>query len=114
MMRFMATWIVSVALIFSHDIVVAQTNSNPTGSVYDTTGSNLTDQERVTSETYIHEGISQETKDAACNESKEMKDACAGRETHAWANWVPLIIKAYGMVVGMMPGEYSVEKTSSS
>ncbi|MEK6625076.1 MAG: hypothetical protein AABY86_08915, partial [Bdellovibrionota bacterium] len=85
-----------------------------TGSVYDTTGSNLTDQERVTSETYIHEGISQETKDAACNESKEMKDACAGRETHAWANWVPLIIKAYGMVVGMMPGEYSVEKTSSS
>ncbi|HAZ13989.1 MAG: hypothetical protein A2X86_17375 [Bdellovibrionales bacterium GWA2_49_15] len=129
----MATWIVSVALIFSQSFALAQTryqgSSAPSGSVYDTTGGNLTDEERVMSETYVHQGLSQEAKEYGCsgtgsgqNEGNEltgskidMKDACAGKETHAWANWVPMVIKAYAVVVGAgLMGTYEVNKPATA
>ncbi|MBI2519353.1 MAG: hypothetical protein HYV97_03005 [Bdellovibrio sp.] len=132
MTRFMAM-IVSVALSFSHNISAQtyQGSSAPTGSVYETSGGNLTDQERVMSETYIHEGLTQEAIQAGCSgtgagtndqdgseitgSKVNMKDACAGRETHAWANWVPMVIKAYAVVVGAgLMGTYEVNKPASA
>ncbi len=133
----MATWTISIALVClqASALDTYQGSSAPTGNVHDSSGQNLTDQEKVLSETYVHQGLSNEAVTAGCsgtgmgadaegNVSEQaggvtvakvnMKDACAGKETHVLGNWVPLILKAYGMVVGMMPGEYSADKAGSS
>jgi len=100
----------------------------PRGFSHDQGSDNLSDQDKVTSETYIHEGLSQQIKDEECNKedtergysAQEMRDICAGRKIDTDmgpfkidGNVVPLVIKAYSMVVGAgLMGKYTVKETA--
>jgi len=117
-----------LSLFYCSTISVAWSTGNATGDVMDfSSGSNLTDQEKVTSETYVHQGLTQEKIDEGCktdkskdtdanrDENQAMRDACNNRERHLIHNLVPMVIKASAVVIGAgLGGEYEVTKTSSA
>ncbi len=61
---------------------------------------NLNDKDKYVSENYIHEGYLQREKEEACAGDKK---ACAG--TDVGNQSVKMIAKAFGMIVGMLPGD---------
>lgn len=66
---------------------------------------NLTDKEKYTSETYVHEGLTQRMIEKACGKDETLKKACAGADVDPEfmgisGTMFKALSKAYTMVVG--------------
>lgn len=69
---------------------------------------NLNDKDKYVSENYIHEGKLEREKQEACGrgedtEDKDLQKLCAGMDVGNQN--VKMIAKAFGMIVGMLPGD---------
>ncbi|TNF26863.1 MAG: hypothetical protein EP319_12855 [Deltaproteobacteria bacterium] len=74
---------------------------------------NLSDKDKYVSENYIHEGYLERQKQEEC--AGDNKKACAGMDVGNQS--VKMIAKAFGMIVGMLPGDGSFKaevKTTGS
>ena len=79
-------------------------------------GDDLTDQQRLESQKYIHEGLSERKQEELCNKESDpdLKKACEKGEVDvniAGLEISPVmgdaIVKAYTMIVTMIPGEFN-------
>lgn len=81
---------------------------------------NLTDQEKYTSETYVHEGLTQRMIEEACGKDETLKKACAGADVDPEfmgisGTMFKALSKAYTMVVGAGGlGELEVDKPTET
>ncbi len=80
---------------------------------------NLTDKEKYTSETYVHQGLTQRMIEEACGKDDTLKKACAGADVDPEfmgisGNMFKALSKAYTMVVGAGGlGELEATETST-
>jgi len=81
----------------------------------DTTKMNLTDQDRFTSQNFIHDGLSQRTKDEGCAKVDQgCESGISMKVMGIDENMMKMIPFLYTMVVGNMAGDFSVNKTKST
>lgn len=82
----------------------------PTGRERDTT--NLTDAEKVLSESYVHEGMAQRIYQEEC--SGDNRALCQGQDPSNRGMMIQMLARAYGMVVGAMGGKMTRRPSSDS
>lgn len=83
-----------------HSQALNQARGGPTGNL-----ENLNDQEKYTSETYVHDGLTQRMIKEACEKDETMQKACAGANVDPEfmgisGTMFQALAKAYTMVVG--------------
>lgn len=88
----------SVGDIYAQALI--QARGGPTGNL-----ENLTDQEKYTSETYVHDGLTQRMIREACDKDETLKKACMGADVDPEfmgisGTMFQALAKAYTMVVG--------------
>jgi hypothetical protein len=81
-------------------------------------GADLTDEQRLESQNFIHQGMSDRKMEELCNNESDpnLKKACEDGEVGAFGFIPPAVgdgvVKAYTMIIGMLPGEVDVPAES--
>ncbi len=90
-------------------LLIGQTNAQTLGNVESEIQGGLTDQEKRTSEEYLHQGLIQRTAKEECSKGKN-KDACEGKSASALGSsqkdaMVDAVAKMYTMFIGFSDGK---------
>src|SRR3989344_7976630 len=105
----MKKYLLFLSLILSFNLL-AETEEEQFGDM-----GNITDQERVDSETFVHQGQVQNAYNAECKDNPQLcTDGTLGFKKKGWQTveqMVPIVAKAYGMFFGMTGSKIKMKPT---